>query len=311
MGVGCSHRHDPATSYALKKRRLMAKSKRPTMLTINLVGRICLVWKDGQAWAVFLKANKDSRYHTRRGHMPAMNLSLHRVKRQSVADQSKMVIGSVGNLGGKPLADSVGVWSLSNYDMRIQGVRTDGPGARRTKNVADLNAIVQSVRAPSDFEPRILSKDPRPYGIVARLRIPKGATISGVVEDPVTRTFQPGGYAQVLADFIRVRIPFATPSKGPTLRLARFGAKKSQSFKFQANAGDLTLTMSNLCQCVEQPAPPTPSGNINEDREFVVYYKLLRTPLPPKRRPAPQVPLSSITTGIDVPECYRPGEIDF
>ena len=290
----------------------MAKTQHKPRLTIDLVGRICLVWKAGQAWAVFLKASKDSKFHTRRSHMAVMNLPLFRVQRQSVADQAKMVIGTVGKPEGKPIADSVGVWSLSGYDMRLLGVKGDGTGVRRPKNLANLDAIVHSVSTGSQFKSGILSNDPRPYGIVARLKIPKDATIKGVVENNTTRTFQPGGHQQVLADFIRISIPFETPSKGPTLRLKRFGAKKGQPFKFQARGRDLTLTMSNLCRCVEQDEPKTPAGTVSEDREFVVYYKLLQKPLPANRRPVPQVPVTPKgTEGIDVPECYRPGEINF
>ena len=312
MGMGRAHWHDPATSYSLRGEATHGE-KQTQGTAHDQPHRQNLSGMEGsQAWAVFLKANKDSKFHTRRSHMAVMNLPLVRVKSQSVADQSKMVIGTVGKLGGKPLADSVGVWSLSDYDMRVVGVQGDGTGVRRTKNLANLDAIVNSVSTGSQFKSGILSNDPRPYGIVARLRIPKGATITGIVEDNNTRTFQPGGHQQVLADFIRVSIPFATPSKGPTLRLKRFGAKTGQSFKFQARGADLTVTMSNLCRCVEQTEPQTPSGTVSEDREFVVYYKLLRRALPANRRPVPQVPVSTKnTSGIDVPECYRPGEINF
>ncbi len=128
----------------------MAKSMRPSMLTIDLIGRICLVWKKEQAWAVFLKAGKDPKFHTRRSHMAALNLPLGRVKQQSVADRSKMVIGTVRR-AGKSLADSMGVWSLADCDMHLLGVKGDGTVAPRPRHLANLNKIVDSVRPGSQF----------------------------------------------------------------------------------------------------------------------------------------------------------------
>jgi hypothetical protein len=284
----------------------MAKKKN-VALTVDLIGRICLVRRREQTWAVFLKANQDKNFNTRRSHMPALNLPLERVRSQNVADQSKMTVGAIRKRRGKELADSLGVWSLAGYDMQLKGVKGSGAGTHRVGGLANLNAIVDSVRPGSQFKLGILARDPRPFGIVARLKIPEGATVQGIVEDKTVRTFVPGGHQQVLADFIRVRIPFETPSKGPTLRLKRFGATKGTSYRFRARGGNLTLTMSNLCKCVEQNAPESASGMVSEDREFVVYYKLLAASLPANGRPVPQVPGGIGTTeGVDIPECYRP-----
>ena len=200
----------------------MAQTKPITVLTIDLVGRICLVRRSGQTWAVFLKASRDRSFNIRRSHMPALNVPLDRVTSQRIADKSKMVIGAVGRVKAKSIADSLGVWSLAGYDMTLSGVLDTGDGVQRISKLADLNKIVETVRSGSTFQRGILAEDPRPFGIAARLKIPKGAFVEGVVEDPAPRTFVPGMHKQVLADFIRVRIPFKNAGRGPDAPVEAF-----------------------------------------------------------------------------------------
>lgn len=277
-------------------------------LTIDLIGRICLIRKGNQRWAVFLRANRDPNFNTRRSHSPMLNAALDRVKSQRVADQAKVAIGTLTGTSGNELAESRGVWTLVNQDIRVTGVDTSGTGTLgKLTKLAQLNAIVASVNHPTKFKKGILAKDPRPAGIIARLRIPTGATIQAVSESSTERTFMPGGHKQQLADFIRVRIPFKKPAVGPSLRLKPFGARSGQTYKF-TGAAPLKLTMSNLCRCVEQVNVQKPGGVTIEDREFVVFYKLLERRPPKNKRPIPQVVVTNSSSGIFVPECYRPGE---
>jgi hypothetical protein len=278
----------------------------PVYLTIDLIGRICLIRKGSQRWAVFLKANQDSNFNTRRSHFPALSAPFDRVKQQRIADQAKVTFGALTGSSGNELAESRGVWSLVNQDIRVTGVDTTGPGTLgKLYKLAQLEAIVDSVDHPTKFKKGILAADPRPAGISARFRIPKGAKIQAISESDTERTFIPGNHKQVLADFIRVRIPFSRPAIGPSLRLKAFGAAKRQTYKF-TGAAPLKLTMSNLCRCVEQVDLKKPGGVTVEDREFVVFYKLLEKRPPKNKRPLPQV--VAISSGVFVPECYRPGE---
>ena len=236
--------------------------------------------------------------------MPALSVPLDRVTSQRIADKSKMVVGAVGRVKAKSIADSLGVWSLVGYDMTLSGVLDTGDGVQRISKLADLNKIVETVRSGSTFQRGILAEDPRPFGIAARLKIPKGAFVEGVVRTTARRTFVPGMHKQMLADFIRVRIPFKNAAVGPTLRLRRFGSRKSEPYKFTANDTDLTLTMSNLCKCVEpEDSPGAAPGMVIEDREFAVYYQLLDVPLHARLRPVPQVQPG--IGGVFEPECYR------
>jgi len=286
-------------------------------LIIDLIGRICLVKDNGQRWAVFLKADRSKTFRTRRAHIPALTAPLDRVASQDAADKSIITVGSFTRGKGKALAESLGVWPLRGYDIEIAGVATNKKGAVRLSRLANLRAIVKAVDPKATFDTaRILAKNPDPNhsGIIARLKIPKGASISARMEDSRVRTFVPGrpAHQQKLADYIHIEIPFANPFAGPALKLRRFGSTKANRLKFLVHGrDDLKLTMSNLCNCVEQPTVKTANGTmVSEDREFVVFYRLLTRNLPANRRPVPQVANSGgYASGVDIPECYRPGGI--
>ena len=140
----------------------------PVYLTIDLIGRICLIRKGSQRWAVFLKANRDSNFNTRRSHFPALSAPFDRVRRQRVADQAKVTFGALTGSSGSEFAESRGVWSLVNQDIRVTGVDTTGTGTLgKLYKLAQLDAIVASVSHPTKFKKGILGADPRSAGISA------------------------------------------------------------------------------------------------------------------------------------------------
>lgn len=282
---------------------------KPFTLTINLVGRICLVRRRKRTWALFLKAPRSKSLNTRRDHTPLLKVSLARVATQIVADKAVAAVGEVTVVPTNELADSVGLWRLAGCDMTLRGVAPGTGGQSSLATVADLNAIVETVQPGSKFQPGILSSDPRDFGIAARLKLPRSADLSAFAANTSQRTFEPGGHQQVLSDFVQCRVQWANNQKAPALVLRRFGSqRRPDTYRFTPGA-DLTFTMSNLCTCVEQATPLTSSGTeVSEDREFVVYYSLLVNQLPANLRPVPQVPV--IIGGIESPECYRPSQVD-
>lgn len=175
---------------------------------------------------------------------------------------------------------------------------------RDVGKLADLNAIVQSVADNAVFHEEILESKPTRL-ITARFAIPDFADVSATVVDATARTFFPGGHTQQLADFVTCTMDFAVPTKGPTLTLRTFSGERRAAFAFAGRFGDVTVTLSNLCNCVEQRIPKNnKTGLFREDREFRLYYELVKKPTRISR-PTPEVAGSGIG-GFRPVRCYRP-----
>src|SRR5439155_8235646 len=131
-----------------------------------------------------------------RKHTPLLSAPMSMVATQKVAGQALMTSGTFVSAIGRPdpLMDSMGVWSLSGYDMTIRGVAT-GTGTRRIDDLSDLNAIVATIDPSARFEAGILKRNPGKL-VLARLRLPPATNITAVVEDDDKRTFLPGGHSQ-------------------------------------------------------------------------------------------------------------------
>jgi hypothetical protein len=275
-------------------------------LVVYLVGRICVVTKGANTWAVFL----DARYNTHLGlreHKPLLGVPMSMVSSQTAADKalvtSGVFVNPLVNKTGVPLMDSYGVWPLSGFDIRISGVKA-GTGTQQIADLSDLNAIVASVDPTGKFkfEAGILGKNPRKFGVLARLLLPPAADVTAVTEDPTPRTFQPGGHTQPIATYVRITMPFANDLKAPTLKLRAFtGPRRAMYALSGVNYAEVPLMMSNLCNCVKQPVKKGLAGSRIEDPEFGLYYELLQKPRP-SQRPLPEIP--SKVGGIEVPECY-------
>jgi hypothetical protein len=272
----------------------------PQVLTLYLVGRICLVTKGKTIWALFLDAHHNPRLKLRE-HKPLFNAELSRVD-QAVADQALLTIARPDD------AHAVGVWPLSKVDITISGVGSGGTPNRDIKDLADLNAIVASVDPSATFQSGIVQdKNPSKFAVLARLRLPDAANIStesgtGV---PEARVFLPGKYTQSINDYVSCEMTYAKVGVPPSLKLRRFGGSQSTSYKFRDDTagGGLTLVMSNLCSCADNRFGKNPDSI---DPEFRIYYQLLKTALPAKNEPVPRVDRTPITTGgSGIPECYN------
>jgi hypothetical protein len=216
--------------------------------------------------------------------------------------------------------DSMGIWKLDGLDLEILN-SAKPPGTLRIRDVANLNAIVASVDPgkPATFK-SILASAP-PSEVVARLKLPSSARVTAITEDPVERTFYPGNYTQPLATYVRCRIPFADDIDEPILRMRSFGGDTIPDFKFDAHKyNELTLTMSNLCKCVDEKEYSEKEhgereykkrmndpDNIIDDPEFSVYNMLLAgTGL--TRFPVPTIPLRH--GAVRIPLCFSPAQAE-
>jgi hypothetical protein len=198
----------------------------PQVLTLFLVGRICLITKGKTIWALFLDARHDTSLKLRE-HRPLLNAELGRVQ-QAVADRALLTISRYDD------ARAVGVWPLSKFDMTISGVQPSAPPNRDIKGLADLNAIVASVDPKATIEPGIVqAKNPRGFAVLARLRLPDEAnvsTVSGSVTGvPEARIFLPGNYTQTTDDYVKCDMAYAKVGEPPKLHLRPFGGNRSTS----------------------------------------------------------------------------------
>ena len=280
----------------------MAKGMSTHKLILHLVGRICLVTKDGRMTAVFLDAqhNPDLDVDV---HKPLLGTSLENVYSQKCAEGLLATIGTFGKAYKPRVPDSLGIWELSGYDITIGGVDQSSKGSRKIDDLADLNAIVAALKLGVRIESRVLEGNPRKYGALARLHLPSAANVEAIAVDNKKRTFWPGGHTQKLAEFVTCEIPIK-PLKGPTLHFATFDGKRSEPLKLVTHGGDVTVMMSNLCNCVDTDYLPTTRGWIPEDEEFKIYYELLSSPeLAIDNRPTPHL-RRSMPHGIK-PRCYN------
>jgi hypothetical protein len=278
-------------------------------LIVNLIGRICIVQQGNALTALFMDTGA-SGDRAIREHRPLLATSLDRIAQQSAAETSLVTIGAVLTGSAAPKTDSIGIWSLDGYEMTVDGVANAAKPARDVTKLADLGAIVDSVAKNAAYEQRILSANPKRYGIAGRFVIPDDADVTAVVVDAAPRKFVPGGHTQQLADFVTCSIDFANALKGPTVTLRRFGSRERTRLAFKAQGGDVTMTLSNLCNCVEQPLVQGPDPNmVLEDREFRLYYKLVKSP---KRiaRPTPEAPAPPVIGGVRPVRCYYAIRLD-
>lgn len=283
----------------------------PKRLVINLVGRICFVTKGEDIWAVFMNAGHNRALHLR-DHAPLLSAPLSMIDSQKVADEAQMTSATfVTQLNRKKqLVDSMGIWSLAGYDMTLGGVAA-GAGKVDLEEVADLNAIVATVDPKAKFERGILDPNPTRFGILSRLRLPRSADLTAVTEDLVEKVFLPGGHKQKVATYVRCEVRFANDLVGPSLRLRAFRGGRRTSYKFDGEEyAEVTLMMSNLCNCIKEP-PRTSAGTKIDDDEFGLYYQLLKKPRP-KQKPLPHLPKTKGTKGaIEIPVCYDPARMGF
>src|SRR5262245_32016838 len=124
----------------------MVEAKRMAKrLVVSLVGRICLVTKGADAWAVFLNIQPYPKPQLRE-HKPLMTVPLSMVLSQIPANDALLTNATFVNPAGarRSQIDSTGVWSLAGYDMSFRGVG-EGDGKRSIRALADLNKIVKSV----------------------------------------------------------------------------------------------------------------------------------------------------------------------
>ena len=250
-------------------------------LTIDLIGRICIATHRKQRWALFLKAPANKSLGIRRNHLPMLTASIGRIATQEIADASLGAIGRAEPTApAAGTADSLGVWSLTGYDLTLLGVAARPNGVVAIDSVANLNAILANVLHDVKFNLNALSENPSRSLIAARLKLPSSANLSAFSASQTPREFEPGGHSQVLADFVRVEIPWANPLRPPSLSLRRFASRQRPAIYTFTPGDSLSMTMSNLCTCVEQQMPTSKTGVVNEDQEFVVFYTLLADKLP-------------------------------
>jgi hypothetical protein len=277
-------------------------------LVVYLVGRICVVTKGANTWAVFLNARHNPKLGLRT-HTPLLSVPLSMVASQTTADRAHLTGGTFVDraVGKGPLIDSMGMWFLSGHDMTIQGVK-QGVGNQQIGDLADLNAIIATIdpAGKHTFEPGILNKNPQQFGVSARLLLPKAADVTAVTESTHKRTFMPGGHTQKIATYVKCEMPFADDLHAPTLTLRAFSGGRRVVYKLACQGySQVKLMMSNLCNCVKEPYTNGSVGKI-DDREFVLYYELLRRPRP-GQRPLPEIKVK--LGGADVPECYDPARL--
>jgi len=310
----------------------------PKTLVINLVGRICLVKgserhrqtepQDGHhrapaeggerkpvegkgnkvLCAVFLDARANRQLGLRK-HVPLLSVPLSMVKSQEVADEARLTGVTFVNplpAGGNQV-DSLGTWKLAGQDIRIGGASADA-GEVSIDNVPDLNAIVATVHPGATLESGILDSDPSGFGILARLWLPASATLKAITEDHGVKTFQPGGgHRRPIAAYVQCTIPFANNLEAPVLRTRQFNNGRLFDYRFDAHGyNQLTVTMSNICNCVNEATEYGPDA-VSDDPEFRIYYQLVRTvllqePVPTivPTRGARQVPVCFAMTQEDV-----------
>lgn len=97
-------------------------------LVVNLIGRICVVRSKTSLTAVFLNTRQTVGI---REHRPLLSTSLDKIPRQATADASLVTIGEVVNGDAStPLADTVGIWSVSGCDIEVGELR---PWLRRPR----------------------------------------------------------------------------------------------------------------------------------------------------------------------------------
>jgi hypothetical protein len=257
-------------------------------LVIDLVGRICMVTKRNDLWAVFLNIPENPKRNLRE-HRPLLGVPLSMVKSQNEADAALLTAATfVKRLKAtRRSVDQLGIFQLGGQDLTIRGAAA-GTGPVRIADAADLNKIVASVDPTATFEPRILGPRPSRFGISARLRLPSSATVTAITEDRTIKTFWPGGHRQRLASYVRCEIPFANDLRPPVLRSRAFKGGRPFDYRFDATRYDeLTLTMSNLCNCAGETGY-NKEGMV-EDAEFSVYYQLVRKP-GLREQPLPTIP---------------------
>jgi hypothetical protein len=284
-------------------------------LVIFLVGRIVVVTKGADTFAVFLNAEHERQLHLRK-HTPLLSVPMSMVASQRVADQALVASGTFVQVIGRPepLMDSMGVWPLSGYDMTIRGV-AGGTGTRQIDDLSDLNGIVAKMDPSAQFDGAILKRDPGKR-VLARLKVPRAANITGIVEDDEERTFVPGGHKQKIATYVKCEVTFASDlaDQGPALALRAFRGGRRATYKLSGEGyREVNVMMSNLCNCFKQVLKPTKDGQI-DDLEFGIYYGLLREPRPDVR-PLPRLPIpkgklgGTKIEGVRVPECYDPARL--
>jgi hypothetical protein len=257
-------------------------------LVIDLVGRICMVTKKNDLWAVFLNIPANPKLKLRE-HRPLLSVPLSMVKSQKEANAAQLTaVTYVKRMKStRRWVDQLGIFRLEGQDLTIGGAAA-GTGSVRIADVADLNKIVARVDPKATFEPRILGPHPGRFGIDARLRLPSSAKVTAITEDPTIKTFLPGGHRQKLASYVRCEIPFANDLRPPVLRSRAFKGGRRFDYRFDATRyNEVTLTMSNLCNCAGELGY-VPDGMV-EDTEFSVYYQLVRKPGLIKK-PLPTIP---------------------
>jgi len=275
-------------------------------LVIDLVGRICMVTRKDELWAVFLKIPPEDKEIAISGkdklldHYPLLSVPLSMLD-SNVKEAKGAVLTAVTRVKRlneeEMLLDKMGIWRLDGQEITIEKGDSNISGTVDIVDAADLNAIVASVGVLPVFEPGVLAEtNPAKFGITARLRLPKSADVTAVTEDRTVKTFVPGGHIQHLASFVRCKIPFAGDYGSPAIRLrpfqkddpARVAEQRERQdstmldFRFNATLHDeVTVTMSNVCSCIED------YDRASDDPEFFVYYNLLKRPDELRGAPVP------------------------
>jgi hypothetical protein len=285
---------------------------KPQVLTIFLVGRICLVTTDERTCAVFLDARHDPSLKLRK-HQPLLNAELRRVDEQ-LAKQAKLTIAGNCDATASDLsnynAHAFGVWALSGFEINITGVsqKPDRNNQKELAKIANLNQIVESVAPGASFDGGILAKDPSGSAVVARLELPASASISAVTSPAgaklAKRTFSPGSVVQRLAQFVKCEMEYEKPGNAPGLLLRHFNKEEAIPYGFQdLEEPGLTLVMSNLCNCADTEFD---RDGADIDPEFVIYYQLLKKQLPAASQPKPTfIPAPGANRGGEVAACQN------
>jgi len=294
-------------------------------LVLHLVGRICLVTKDADTWALFVNARHNTKLGLRE-HTPLLNVPLSMVASQDVADAAHVTSATFVNPlatliptgATAPLVDSLGIWKIGGFDMSFDGLN-DGSGKGTIDALPDLSLLAKQADLPNDVKTGIFDTNPTPAAVLARLKFPKNADIKAVTEDFAKKTFEPGGHKQVVATYVKYEADFTNDLIGPILNLKKFVGGRPKSYKFDGQRYDeIHLTMTNLCNCVK-PEPPlrTPAGDLVDDPEFGLFYELLKRPPASNKRPVPVIPappgagLTASFGGIRVIQCYNAAKIQF
>jgi hypothetical protein len=274
-------------------------------LTLRLIGRVCIVNHGGKYTALFLDALRNPRIGLRR-HTPVFCGPLDRVVPSLVRKKDVSF--------GDPSGAAHGLWSINGYDLKFVDLVPPDQICTALDQVPNLNRIYAKIDPNAQWrgaEDLILTANPRPFGVAARLSLEGFHTIRAAAPPKakaVDRRYHPGEFRQSVHGMVECIGYFLKEEAGPVLSGESFDGCIRPSFEI-GQEDDIALSMSNVCACLgvpdRRPHPDDPDWELDDD-EFVLMYELLVKP-PDSGRPLPYRERTG--GGGGVPECYIPGSL--